>query len=178
MNKYSFDIKNSDDFYKKLKEDYNEFCTEKTSSRIALNCAMTAWHLIEWIYKDYKHTLLKEVKCIRDFQDEIKTLCPSLKIMQDLCNGTKHTEGNKSSKIINTEKYEGSFDFTFDSIFDTSSLDIELSNGKKTEFTIEMQKCIDFYESYFSDFLKKNRLIKSNSNRVAFVFFSFLISLN
>ncbi|MFC0343406.1 hypothetical protein [Epilithonimonas hispanica] len=155
MNKYSFDIKTSDDFYNKLKEDYNEFCTKETSSRIALNCAMTAWHLHEWIYKDYKHTQLKAVKNIGDFKDKIKILCPSLKIMQDLCNGTKHTEGNTSSKVINTEKYEGSFDFTFDSTFDTSSLDIELSNGTKTEFSVELQKCIDFYESYFSNFLKK-----------------------
>ena len=156
MNKYSFDIKNSDDFYKKLKEDYNEFCTKETSSRIALNCAMTAWHLHEWIYNDYKTTKLRRFREVKKFGKELKKKCQSLQLMQDICTGTKHTEITYyTPDIINTEKYEGSFDFTFDSTFDTSSLDSEISNGTKTEFTVEMQKCIDFYESYFSDFLKK-----------------------
>ncbi len=156
MNKYSFDIKTSDDFYNKLKEDYNEFCTKETSSRIALNCAMTAWHLHEWIYNDYKNTKLRQFREVKRFGRELKKKCPSLQIMQDLSNGTKHTKITKyTPNVTNTEKYEGTFDYTFDFTFDTSRLNIELANGTKTEFSVELQKCIDFYESYFSNFLKK-----------------------
>ncbi|OJX28854.1 MAG: hypothetical protein BGO86_00180 [Chryseobacterium sp. 36-9] len=155
MNKFSFDIKTSDDFYNKLKEDYNEFCTKETSSRIALNCAMTAWHLSEWIYNEYRSTKLISFNKF-EFHENIKLKCPSLQIMQDLSNGTKHTKITKyTPNVTNTEKHEGTFDYTFDFTFDTSSLNIELANGTKTEFSVEMQKCIDFYESYFSNFLKK-----------------------
>jgi hypothetical protein len=152
MNKYSFDIKNSKDFFKKLKEDYEEFSTNEVSSRIALNCAMTAWHLSEWIYNEYLETKCAEFARLNDFHNFIKTECPSLQIMQDLSNGTKHSKITMyNPEIQNTEKYEGTFDYTFDFSFDRSSLDIELSNGTKTEFSFEIEKCIDYYKTFFEN---------------------------
>ena len=48
MNNYSFDIQTSFDFFQKLKEEYFEFTKETTSSRLASDCALNAWHLVEW----------------------------------------------------------------------------------------------------------------------------------
>lgn len=152
MNKYSFDIKNSKDFFKKLEDDYEEFSTQEVSSRIALNCAMTAWHLSEWIYNEYKETEFNEFRRMTDFHNHIKSECPSLQIMQDLSNGTKHSKITMyNSEIQNTEKYEGTFDYTFDFTFDRSSLDIQLSNGTKTEFSIEIKECIKYYKKMFEN---------------------------
>jgi hypothetical protein len=140
-------------FFKKLKDDYNEYCTNEVSSRIAINCAMTAWHLSEWIYNEYKDTKLTEFSKIIDFHNYIKKECPALQIMQDLSNGTKHSKITRyNPNVANTDKYEGTFDYTFDFTFDRSSLDIELSNGTKTEFSSEIEKCIEFYKSYLENF--------------------------
>src|SRR5688572_7858128 len=100
MSDLSFDIKTSEDFFKKLQEDYSEFCIEKTSSRFALNCAMTAWHLTEWIYNEFNSQLSSCFPKLTDFQTDIKKQCPSLQIMHDIANGTKHYLLTKHIPII------------------------------------------------------------------------------
>lgn len=148
MNKYSFDIKNSKDFFRKLEEHYKEFSTNEVSSRIALNCAMTSWHLSEWIYNEYKETNLSTFSKLFDFHKHIMLECPSLQIMQDLSNGTKHTKITLYvPEVQNTEKHKGTFDYTFDFSFDRSRLNIELSDGSKTDFSIEIKKCNNYYRT-------------------------------
>jgi hypothetical protein len=41
----NFDIKTTQDFFKKLLADHKEFCEDKTNSRKALNCTSGAWHI-------------------------------------------------------------------------------------------------------------------------------------
>jgi hypothetical protein len=48
-----FDIVTSYDFLAKLEEDYDDFVKEPHSSRLALNCAITAFHLHEWVWGDW-----------------------------------------------------------------------------------------------------------------------------
>lgn len=46
MTDFSFNIKISKDFFAKLLADYEDFVTDKTVSRTALNCTITTWHLL------------------------------------------------------------------------------------------------------------------------------------
>jgi hypothetical protein len=70
-------------------EDYNDFKKDTSSSRIALNCAMTAWHLTDWIYHEFGFE--SSFKNIYDFQEVVKRDCESLVVMHDITSGSKHS---------------------------------------------------------------------------------------
>lgn len=152
INNLSFDIRTSVDFFQKLKEDYSEFMKDKTSSRIALNCAMTAWHLIEWVFHEYNTN-----KKLDNFQNEIKNKCSSMQIMKDISNGTKHYLLTKSKpEIKKTSLSKGSFDNGFNRDFDISTLDVEYNDGTEVFFEDEIENVIDFWENYFKTELSVN----------------------
>jgi hypothetical protein len=151
MSDLSFEIKTSEAFFKKLQEDYKEFCIDKTSSRVALNCAMTAWHLTEWIFKEYYSQLISAYSTLLAFQIDIKRQCPSLQIMHDLTNGTKHYILTSHKPIIkDTTLHEGAFSSGFSRAFDISTLDIELNDGTKIYFEDEIEASIKFWIHYLN----------------------------
>lgn len=146
MNELSFDIKTSEDFLKKLLEDYSDYLIDRTSSRIALNCAMTAWHLTEWIYNEYNQST--SVK-LPQFQSSLKQQCPSLQIMHDLANGTKHYLLTKHTPTIKeTELHKGVFSKQFSRQFDVSALKMELNDGTKMYFEDEIKIVVEFWKNY------------------------------
>jgi hypothetical protein len=49
-----FDIKNSRDFLEKLYQDYADFDNNRQSTRLAINSALTAYHLAEWVWGEPK----------------------------------------------------------------------------------------------------------------------------
>jgi len=150
MNELSFDIKTSADFLKKLKEDFAEYRSDKTSARHALNCAMTAWHLSEWIYHEFNFD--KTFKKVSDFQEDVKNKCRSLIIMHDISNGSKHFELKRHEpKIKKTEKHLGSFDSSFDFSFDTSRLEISMKDGRILVFETEIEIVINFWDNYLQN---------------------------
>jgi len=152
MGNHSFEIKTSIDFFIKLKEDYLEFNANKLSSKCAINCAMTAWHLAEWIYVEYNALAnINQFQTIEMFKNNIKSQCPSLQIMQDITNGTKHFFLRKQSTIKTTELHEGSFSDDFSRDFDISGLEIELTDGTKLYFEDEIEKVKIFWEGFFKN---------------------------
>jgi hypothetical protein len=48
-----FDINNSRDFYQKLLQDFDDYMEQQDSVRHAMNCAITAHHLADWIWGDF-----------------------------------------------------------------------------------------------------------------------------
>lgn len=149
MNDLSFSIQTSEDFLKKLLEDYEEFKLNPISSRIALNCAITSWHLTEWIFNEYKH-LFAQYNNLGMYQGAIKQLCPSLQIMHDLANGTKHYVLTKHNPIVNESNiHQGGFSREFSREFDISYLYLLLKNGTKLIFDDEIQSVVVFWKQYF-----------------------------
>jgi hypothetical protein len=51
-----FDIETSEDFLNKLEAEYADFKAQPDSTRQALNCIMTAYHLHEWVWGDWLKT--------------------------------------------------------------------------------------------------------------------------
>ena len=150
MNNLSFDIKTSVDFFNKLREDYGDFCANDTSSRIALNCAMTAWHLTEWVFNEYNSTLLVSFPKLSLYQEHIKTECPSLQIMHDIANGTKHYELKKHvPEVKETKLHKGSYSSSYSRDFDISTLDVEMEDGRKIYFEDEIKSVVHFWKQYF-----------------------------
>jgi hypothetical protein len=90
-----FDITTSRDFLEKLEADFDDFMKEPRSARLALNCALTAYHLHEWVWGDWLKTDYARWKTLRirdkdSFLAWIDTACPWFSTIQELANGTKH----------------------------------------------------------------------------------------
>ncbi|HEY5063718.1 MAG TPA: hypothetical protein VIJ04_02645 [Xanthobacteraceae bacterium] len=91
-----FDIRNSRDFYAKLLADFDDFMENQESARHAMNCAITAHHMHDWVWSDY----LKSDEGIRnnmgipkdkgDFSRWIDAHSVWFAIVQEISNGSKH----------------------------------------------------------------------------------------
>ena len=144
MSDLSFDIKTSEDFFKILLDDHNEFYANRTSSRHALHCAIIAWHMTEWVNKEFEPQLSEDL-----FKKKMVQQCPSLEIMRNLANGTKHNKRSSESQTIKgTELHLGVFSKEFSRKFETSHLKIELRDGRNIYFEDEIQKVISFWTEY------------------------------
>src|SRR5262249_43940727 len=92
-----FDIATSTDLYAALVQDFNEYMDETHSSRKALHCAITAYHLREWIWHDWlEHDPAArsaiEVQDESSFNGWVNSCCVWFRILRELVNGTKHFE--------------------------------------------------------------------------------------
>ena len=90
-----FSIDTSRDFLAKLEADFADYEKEPGSGRLALNCAMTAYHLHEWVWGDWLKTdyAVRKALGIRDsntFLAWIDKACPWFFAIQGLTNGAKH----------------------------------------------------------------------------------------
>jgi hypothetical protein len=95
-----FDIASSEDFYAALVSDFDDLMTEPHSARRALHCAMTAYHLHEWVWGDWlKHDeQVKAALGIRDKDSYVEWLhasCIWFGFVQSLANGAKHFDRNR-----------------------------------------------------------------------------------
>lgn len=149
MSNVSFDIKDSTDLYNMLLQDYDEFKRNKISSRFAIHCAIISWHLADWIYKEYEKN---NFNTLTDYQKTIKSNCPSLKIMQDITNGSKHLffKTEYKPEVIRTNLHKGAFQSNAfqNNAFDTDMLEIEMKDGTKLKFEDEIDKVVKFWKKY------------------------------
>jgi hypothetical protein len=90
-----FDLTNSREFYAMLVEDFDDFMAQPHSARRAVHCAITAYHLHEWVWGDWlkeDYGVWKAIG-IRDkdsFRAWIESKCVWFLAVQDIANGTKH----------------------------------------------------------------------------------------
>jgi hypothetical protein len=96
-----FDIQTSHGFLAKLETDFADWEKEPGSSRLALNCALTAHHMHEWVWGEWLKTDFATWKALnikdRDtFYGWCRTACPWLFWIDELANGTKHFNRHQS----------------------------------------------------------------------------------
>lgn len=146
----TFGTDTAKDKYQEFLEEYAEYKNDETSIKKASNLSISAWHLVDWTFKEYK--LIHNLTNIGEFRETLYPNCPSLKIMHDLANAQKHKILDRSkANLKNTKKHNGSFSRDFSSDFDITYLEIELKNGDKLSFEKEIDKVKDFWDGYFSD---------------------------
>lgn len=89
-----FEIENSADYYAMLVTDFDEFMADPQSGRKAIHCAISAYHMHDWIWHDW----LKDRRDIRKelgltnfevFKEYLKG-CVWLDILREIANGSKH----------------------------------------------------------------------------------------
>jgi hypothetical protein len=90
-----FDITTSSHFLWKLEADFDDYMKEPESARLALNCAITAYHLHEWVWGDWLQTDYDTWKAlkIRDldsFRTWIDRACVWFETIRQLTVGAKH----------------------------------------------------------------------------------------
>jgi hypothetical protein len=90
-----FDINNSRDFYQKLLDDFDDCIEHPDSARHAMNCAITAHHMADWIWGDFLRgdVTVKAKLGIRDkndFMRWIDTQTIWYGLVQSISNGSKH----------------------------------------------------------------------------------------
>jgi hypothetical protein len=149
MGKFSFEFKDHHDYLEKLKLEYADLRQEPLSSRLAMNFAVNAYHMCEWVWE---HEPLVRVNQAynkpMDFYDAINRACPSIPIMRDLTNGSKHTKITRGPAPVvkSTELHEGAFDpQVFSSAFDVSALLISMVDGTTRVFLDEATAAMDFW---------------------------------
>jgi hypothetical protein len=104
-NALMFELATFADFYAMLIEDFDEFLAEPGSSRRAIHCAITAYHLHEWVWgdwlkRDYSTQQKLGVRDLNAFRTWIESASASFPIVQDLANGTKHFIRNKGFETL------------------------------------------------------------------------------
>jgi len=105
-----FDITSSKDFYRKLVADYDDFMSDQTSSRLAMNCIITAYHLHEWVWGDWVKgdKALQGVLGVSDkksFVAWIDGVMPWFSVVQTMANGTKHFIRNSGIETARISGY-------------------------------------------------------------------------
>lgn len=148
---YSFEIKSSVDLLNELSRRVEDYKNDQLSSGNAVVCAILCWHLVEWIYQEYKGTA-PELTKKEDFQKYIKSECNSLSYIQDVANGSKHMGITRYiPQVKSTEKHNGAFSSGFSKGFDISCLRMEIEGNHFVYFDEEIINALSFLEKYLSD---------------------------
>jgi hypothetical protein len=95
-----FDLTSAEDFYTALVSDFDDLMAEPHSARRALHCAMTAYHLHEWVWGDWlkRDPATKDTLGIRNFASYVKWLnasCVWFGFVEGLANGGKHFDRDR-----------------------------------------------------------------------------------
>jgi hypothetical protein len=92
-----FWLRDSRDLLKKLRwELENLFCRQRhdveACEYLAYNCAVTAWHVSDWLFEDIPDELRRSRgwKTLSDFQQFIRSECSALTLCWASANASKH----------------------------------------------------------------------------------------
>lgn len=104
-----FEIVSAKDFLQKLKDDLEEFNNDRTSSRIAINSILTAYHLHEWVWGEFLKvdaSLRSQIGItgnnLSDFANWLDNNFPHFEVLQSVANGSKHfiRQGAVTGRVV------------------------------------------------------------------------------
>jgi hypothetical protein len=152
-----FYIKNSRDFYEKLLQEFDDFQQDQLSARHAINCAITAHHMHEWVWGDWlktDHAVWKKLG-IRDkdsFVAWLEGVCPGFNTVQDIANGSKHFDRTAMQKTRATGAFDSAA-FDHDA-FDTARLEVQMDDGRGGSTHILAEVLFNNLIIFWRDFLR------------------------
>jgi hypothetical protein len=131
----------------------------------AMNFVISAWHMIEWLYRSDSIDIPKVSACktFEEFRDLVLQECPDLKICRELANGAKHfvLRENDDYVVSSTAKVpsvvkilRSAFNPAESRIFvvrksdgsPPASLIIELTNGKHKRALSVFEGVLDYWD--------------------------------
>jgi hypothetical protein len=101
---HCYDIKNSLDFFRKLFDEREDFLKDPASARYAINCAITAWQLHDWVYQERdKYPFMSQFKSKSDFRKYLYSKETYFRTIHDLADGSKHYQlTDRDTTILDT----------------------------------------------------------------------------
>lgn len=103
MSEFAFGLKSPAELIEKLEREINRLrAAEKPGSEDhkrqadhAINCALTAWHISDWVFVAGLKTSSVRANSLGNFQKQLIGECSELGIWKDLANGSKHFKIDK-----------------------------------------------------------------------------------
>jgi hypothetical protein len=109
----SFELRDSRDMLEKLQWELNNlFCRQRYDIKAcqyhAFNCAVTAWHVTDWLWQDISPVLKNELRVneLKHFQRYVRDDCLALKLCHRIANASKHCLLESKAVISDGEGYE------------------------------------------------------------------------
>lgn len=156
----SFEIKNSKDFFEKLRDEYNDFDRAHLNPRHAINCAITSWHLTDWTYQEFfksdskfqdSKEGKKKISGLSKYQEHIKTQCSELEYMRMITNGSKHCKINKEDQTVVSSGDFSPYDYDRNDYNVPRFIIINEVNSEELDFESLLLKTIDFWKIFLDD---------------------------
>ena len=94
-----FGMRSAHDIFRKLCREKQRFESAGSDNAgrnnqvdAAVNFAITAWHITDWVWRRQEHELCKSfrVRSFREFQNEMRRQCPDLAVCDIIANAAKH----------------------------------------------------------------------------------------
>lgn len=142
---FSFSITTFDQYWKATKDVVQQYLADDLNEELALSCANKLWHMCDWYFKEHQEVLPHNQ--LRDFQGHCGTENTNLRIMRDVCNGSKHAGINQTRNpmIRRASKHQGGFSSGFSRDFDVSVLEVELMDGNTVYFDTIVKSVFDYW---------------------------------
>ena len=84
-------LENSVDLFHALEETIAEYMHDASSARKAITCALFAWQLTDWVFKEYETGYKK----LGEFQRDVRASCPSFSHMQAMITGHQASDSRQ-----------------------------------------------------------------------------------
>ncbi|MCC8954394.1 hypothetical protein H8B02_13325 [Bradyrhizobium sp. Pear77] len=171
-----FDIKNSKDFLEKLYEDYADYESNRKSARLAINAALTSYHLAEWVWGDWLKTDYATWRKlgIRDedtFKAWLDKECFYFPVMQRIANGSKHFVRSEQKSTLKSGGYgEGGYGAGG---YGEASLQIEVINADGDSVWLDAQGLIEDVLIFWREFFKEYSPYKDDMPRHGHLMYDF-----
>lgn len=159
---HCYEIKNSLDFFRKLLDEREDFLKNPASARYAINCAITAWQLHDWVYAERNnYPFMSQFKSKADFRDYLYCKERDFRTIHDLADGAKHYELTKRpTTILDTKVSNWKSVNKLREVSDESSqlfLTMKFDNvGMTMTFDDLLYVITFFWYKFFKDDLKKD----------------------
>lgn len=145
---YSFSINSFKAYWSATQKKIHDYLNDNLNEELAKSCACDLWHLCDWYFKENKETL--NYNQLSDLQGDYGAQCSALRIMRDICNGSKHAGLDRTNNpvIRKTNRHHGVFQSNAfqNSAFDVSVLEVELTNGDKVYFDESVEDAFLFWK--------------------------------
>lgn len=159
---HCYDIANSFDFFKKLLGEREDFLKNPTSARYAVNCAITAWQLHDWVYAERdKYPFMNQFKAKSDFRKYLYSKGKDFRTIHDLADGAKHYElTDRKTTILDTKISNWKSVNKFREVSDTTGqLFLTMKSGgvgMTMTFDDLLYEVTFFWYKFFKDDLKQD----------------------
>lgn len=150
MNNYNL-LKSSKDLFDKLLSDFDLFKGDVSAIYKALDCALSAWHLTDWVYNEYERN--NYPGGIGLMRQAFQAQCGALGTMHDIITNTKHFTVSKpqSDMTQGFNSFEDRIAPTITPMIGSDWLMIEFSSGETKTMYQLINEAVEFWTLYFEE---------------------------